>query len=195
MILSEKWQKNDKKAHYLIWIFSAIVFLAVTILDRVTLPVKLGFDPHIFAFLSASVNFVVSMLLLLGLFFIKQKKMQPHKNTMLLAMALSVLFLVFYIAHHLLTGETRYGDLDHNGSLSPEEISLAGMARYVYYFIISTHILLAGIVMPFVLYSAYRALTGEFDRHKKLVRYTFPIWLYVAITGVLVYKMIEPYYN
>lgn len=195
MILTEKWQKNDKKAHYLIWIFSAIVFLAVTILDRVTLTVKLGFDPHIFALLSASINFIVSILLLLGLFFIRQKNIQRHKNTMLLAMVLSVLFLVFYIAHHLFTGETRFGDIDHNGLLSDEEISLAGMTRYVYYFIISTHILLAGIVMPFVLYSAYRALTGEFDRHKKLVRYTYPIWLYVAITGVLVYKMIEPYYS
>jgi putative membrane protein len=102
--------------------------------------------------------------------------------------------LVFYIAHHLFTGETKYGDLNHDSLLSDEEKSLAGMARYIYYFIISTHVLLAGIVMPFVLYSAYRALTSEFEKHKKLVRYTFPIWLYVAITGVIVYLMISPYY-
>ncbi len=194
-MLTQTWQKNDKKAHILIWIFSAIVFLAVTILDKLTLDVNLGFNPHIFALLSAGINSMVSVLLIAGLIFVKQKKYQLHKNTMMFTMALSVLFLVFYIAHHLFTGETKYGDLNHDGLLSDEEKSLAGTARYLYYFIISTHITLAGIVMPFVLYSAYRALTGEFSIHKKLVRYTFPIWLYVAVTGVIVYLMISPYYN
>ena len=193
-MLTAIWKKNDKKAHILIWIFSAIVFLAVTILDKVTLDIELGFDAHIFAMLSAGVNTIVSFLLIAGLIFIKQKKQELHKKTMLFTMGLSVLFLVFYIAHHLFTGETKYGDLDHNGILSDDEKSLAGTARFIYYFIISTHVVLAGLVMPFVLYSAYRALTGEFAKHKKLVRYTFPIWLYVAITGVVVYIMISPYY-
>lgn len=193
-MLTQTWQKNDKKAHILIWIFSAIVFLAVTILDKITLDVNLGFNPHIFAMLSAGVNSIVSVLLIIGLVFVKQKKYQLHKNTMMFTMALSVLFLVFYIAHHLFTGETKYGDIDHDGLLSDDEISLAGTMRYVYYVIISTHVTLAGIVMPFVLYSAYRGLTGEFSLHKKLVRYTFPIWLYVAVTGVIVYLMISPYY-
>jgi len=193
-MLTQTWQKNDKKAHILIWIFSAIVFLAVTILDKITLDVNLGFNPHIFAMLSAGVNSIVSVLLVVGLLFVKQKKYQLHKNTMMFTMALSVLFLVFYIAHHLFTGETKYGDINHDGLLSDDEISLAGKMRYVYYVIISTHVTLAGIVMPFVLYSAYRGLTGEFSLHKKLVRYTFPIWLYVAVTGVIVYLMISPYY-
>lgn len=193
-MLTQTWQKNDKKAHILIWIFSAIVFLAVTILDKITLDVNLGFNPHIFAMLSAGVNSIVSVLLVVGLVFVKQKKYQLHKNTMMFTMALSVLFLVFYIAHHLFTGETKYGDINHDGLLSDDEISLAGTMRYVYYVIISTHVTLAGIVMPFVLYSAYRGLTGEFSLHKKLVRYTFPIWLYVAVTGVIVYLMISPYY-
>lgn len=188
-------QKNDRKANILIWIFSAIVFLAVTILDRIELNVDLGFDPHIFARLSALVNSAVSILLLLALWMVKQKKIQAHKNTMLFTMVLSVLFLVFYIAHHLFTGETKFGDLNHDGVLDSAEISAAGSLRYVYYFIISTHITLAGIVMPFVLFSAYRGLTAEYDKHKKLVRYTFPVWLYVAITGVVVYAMISPYYK
>lgn len=188
-------QKNDRKANILIWIFSVIVFLAVTILDRIELNVDLGFDPHIFARLSALVNSAVSILLLLALWMVKQKKIQAHKNTMLFTMVLSVLFLVFYIAHHLFTGETKFGDLNHDGVLDSAEISAAGSLRYVYYFIISTHITLAGIVMPFVLFSAYRGLTAEYDKHKKLVRYTFPVWLYVAITGVVVYAMISPYYK
>ncbi len=187
-------QKNDKKAHWLIWIFSAIVFLAVTVLDKITVEVNLGFDPHVFALLSAGVNSVVSVLLLVALWLVKQKNINAHRNVMLFTMVLSVLFLVFYIAHHLFTGETKYGDTNHDGLLSDDERSLAGSLRYVYYFIISTHITLAGLVMPFVLYSAYRGLTGEFAAHKKLVRYTFPIWLYVAVSGVIVYLMISPYY-
>ncbi|HMT34720.1 MAG TPA: DUF420 domain-containing protein [Chitinophagaceae bacterium] len=187
-------QKNDKKAHILIWIFSIIVFLAVTILDRITLEVNLGFDPHIFAKLSAGVNSIVTVLLVIALILVKQKKYELHKKLMMITMILSVLFLVFYIAHHLFTGETKYGDIDHNGLLSDDEKSIAGSLRYIYYTIISTHIVLAGIVMPFVLYSAYRGLIGEYTAHKKLVRYTFPIWLYVAVTGVIVYLMISPYY-
>lgn len=188
-------QKNDKKAHWLIWIFSAIVFVAITVLDRITLQVDLGFDPHIFAKISASVNSLVAVLLVIALVFVKQKKFEWHRKTMLFTMFLSVLFLVFYIAHHLFTGETKYGDLNHDGLLSADEKGLAGSLRYIYYFIISTHITLAGIVMPFVLYSAYRGLTAEYAQHKKLVRYTFPIWLYVAVSGVVVYLMISPFYN
>jgi putative membrane protein len=188
-------QQNDRKAHWLIWIFSSIVFLAVTVLDRITLDIHLGFDPHIFAKLSALVNSLVAVLLVVALVFVKQRKLELHKNTMLFTMMLSVLFLVFYIAHHLFTGETKYGDINHDGLLSDDEKGLAGALRYVYYFIISTHIVLAGIVMPFVLYSAYRGLTAEYAQHKKLVRFTFPIWLYVAVTGVLVYIMISPFYN
>jgi putative membrane protein len=193
-MLQQTIQKNDTKANWLIWIFSAIVFAAVTILDKIELKVNLGFDPHIFAMLSAIVNSLVAILLIWGLIAIKQKEYKKHKTIMLFTMVLSVLFLVFYIAHHLFTGETKYGDLDHNHILSDDEKSIAGMFRYVYYVIISTHVTLAGLVMPFVLFSAYRALTSEFDKHKKLVRYTYPIWLYVAITGVVVYLMIAKYY-
>ncbi len=188
-------QKNDQKAHWLIWIFSSIVFLAVTVLDKITVQADLGFDPHIFAMLSAGINAIVSLLLIVALVLVKQKKFVLHKNVMLFTMLLSILFLVFYIAHHLFTGETKYGDVNHDGLLGEDEKSLAGNLRYVYYFIISTHITLAGIVMPFVLYSAYRGLTAEYQQHKKLVRYTFPVWLYVAITGVVVYLMISPFYS
>lgn len=186
--------KNDKKAHILIWVFSAIVFIAVVVLDKITVDVTLGFDPHIFALLSAVVNSTVSVLLIVGLILAKQKKLIQHKKVMLFTMVLSILFLVFYILHHLFTGETKYGDINHDGILSMNEKEAAGTLRYIYYFIISTHITLAGLVMPFVLYSAYRALIGEYEKHKKLVRYTFPIWLYVSITGVIVYLLISTYY-
>jgi len=188
-------QKNDKKAHILIWIFSIIVFLAVTILDRITLEVNLGFDPHIFAKLSAGVNSIVTVLLVIALILVKQKKYELHKKLMMITMILSVLFLVFYIAHHLFTGETKYGDIDHNGLLSDDEKSIAGSLRYIYYAIISTHIVLAAIVLPLVLISLYRGLSNQVSLHRKIVRWSFPVWLYVTTTGVIVYLMISPHYK
>lgn len=114
---------------------------------------------------------------------------------MLTAISMSVLFLLSYIAHHLLAGDTKYGDLNHDGIVSLGEKALAGNLRMIYYFILITHIPLAAIILPFILFTAYRALTGEYDKHKRLVRITWPVWFYVAVTGVIVYLMISPYYN
>lgn len=187
-------KKNDQKATILIVIFSVIVFAAVTALSKIKLDVDLGVDKHLFAKINALINSTVSVLLIWGLIVIKEGKQLLHKRIMMTAMILSVLFLVSYICHHLFTGETRYGDINHDGVLSDEEKLSAGTMRYVYYFIISTHITLAGLVMPFVLFTAYRALIAEFPQHKKIAKRTWPVWLYVAVTGVVVYFMISPYY-
>jgi putative membrane protein len=95
----------------------------------------------------------------------------------------------------LFAGEARFGDINHDGVLSETEKINAGPARMIYYLILGTHIPLAGVVLPFILFTAYRALIGEFDKHKKLVRITWPVWFYVAVTGVIVYWMIHPYYS
>jgi putative membrane protein len=187
-------QKNDRKANVLIIIFSVIVFVAITVLSRIKLDVELGFDKHLFAKLNAVINSLVSILLVLALIVVKKGNYQLHKKMMMTAMLLSIVFLVSYICHHLFTGETKYGDLNGDGVLSDIEKTTAGTTRYIYYFIVGSHILLAAIVMPFVLFTAYRALTGEYDRHKKLAKYTWPIWFYVAITGPIVYLMIKAYY-
>ncbi|MCW3120232.1 MAG: hypothetical protein JWM28_4314 [Chitinophagaceae bacterium] len=114
---------------------------------------------------------------------------------MLIAMVLSILFLVSYICHHLFAGETRFGDSNHDGIVSDAEKADVGSMRMLYYIILGTHIPLAGIILPFILFSAYRALIGEYNTHKKLVRITWPVWFYVAVTGVIVYRMISPYYS
>lgn len=194
-MLRTVWKKNDKKARTLIFLFSAIVFAAVVLLGRVKLNVQTGFDVHVFALINAIINSCVAVLLLAGLFAIKAKKQVLHKNIMMTAMLLSVLFLLSYICHHLLAGETRFGDADHNGVVTELEKAAVGNSRMIYYIILGTHIPLAGIILPFILFSAYRALTGEFDKHKKLVRITWPVWFYVAVTGVVVYRMISPYYH
>ena len=187
--------KNDKKAKLLIYTVSFVVFAAVVFLSKYKLNVDLGFDVHVFAKINAIINSLVAVLLLAGLFTAKQKKHELHKKIMLTAISLSVLFLLSYIAHHLLAGDTRYGDINHDGIVSLDEKTLAGNLRMVYYFILITHIPLAAIILPFILFTAYRALTGEYDKHKKLVRITWPVWFYVAVTGVVVYLMISPYYN
>ena len=187
--------KNDRRAKIFIWSVSIIVFLAVAILSKVKLNVDLGFNPHLFAKANAFINFSVTILLLAGLWTVKTKKYLLHKRIMVAAIILSILFLVSYICHHLFAGETKFGDIDHNGIVSLDEKTMAGSLRIVYYFILGTHIPLAGIILPFILFTAYRSLTGEYERHKKLARITWPVWLYVAITGVAVYLMISPYYR
>jgi len=188
-------EKNDKKAKIFIWIVSIIVFVAVAVLSKVKLNVDLGFNPHVFAKANAVINFAVTILLLAGLWAVKTKKYLLHKRIMIAAIVLSVLFLVSYICHHLFAGETKFGDIDHNGIVSADEKTLAGSLRIVYYILLGTHIPLAGIILPSILFTAYRSLTGEYERHKKLARITWPVWFYVAVTGVVVYLMISPYYN
>jgi putative membrane protein len=173
--------KNDKLASRLIWLFSFIVFTAVVILGRVKLEVDLGFDVHVFALVNSIINSLVALLLIGALWAVKTGRYVAHKNMMLTAMVLSILFLVSYIAHHLLAGETSFGG--------------EGTIRTVYYVILFTHIPLAGLILPFILFTAYRALISEWPAHKKLAKITWPIWLYVAITGVVVYWMISPYYS
>lgn len=188
-------KKNDKKAKLFIYTVSFVVFAAVVFLSKYKLDIDLGFDVHVFAKANAIINSLVAVFLLAGLLTAKQKKYELHRTIMLSAIMLSVLFLVSYIAHHLLAGDTKFGDLNHDGIVSIDEKALAGNIRMLYYFILITHIPLAAIILPFILFTAYRALTGEYDKHKKLVRLTWPVWFYVAVTGVVVYLMISPYYN
>lgn len=191
----QAFKRNDKIARILIWSVSAIVFIAVAFLEKIKLHVNLGFNPHIFAAINAIINSMVAVLLIAALLAVKSKHYFLHKKLMLAAITLSVLFLISYVSHHLLSGETKYGDLNHDGILGIDEKSLAGNMRYVYYFILATHIPLAGIILPFILFTAYRALTGDYAKHKKLARITWPIWFYVAVTGIAVYLMIRPYYG
>ncbi len=187
--------KNDKKAQWLIGIFSVVVFSTIVLLSRYKLEVDLGFNVHIFATANAFINSVIALLLIAALFAVKNKNYLLHKRLMTAALLLSILFLVSYIAHHLLAGEARFGDSNHDGIVSDDEKLQVGSLRMVYYFILGTHIILAAVILPFILFTAYRALTAEFDTHKKIARITWPLWFYVAVTGPVVYWMISPYYR
>ena len=179
-MLEASIQKNDKRANILIILFSIIVFVAVVFLSKIKLEVSLPFNVHLFAKVNAMINSAVSFLLLVGLLSVKRGRYSLHKKVMMSAMVLSLLFLVSYICHHLFSESTSYGG--------------DGAMKYVYYFILITHIFLAGIILPFILYTSYRALVAEWPQHRKLAKITWPIWFYVSVTGVVVYLMISPFY-
>jgi putative membrane protein len=182
-MLEPSLKKNDKLAYILIGVFSVIVFVVVSLLHYLKQPeVELGFDKRILPLINAILNSTVTVLLIGAMVAVKQKKWALHRNMMMGAMVLSVLFLLCYIVYHLFAAETTY-----KGE--------AGMLRSIYYFILYTHIALAGLILPFILFTAYRGLTSEFPAHKKIAKYTWPLWLYVSVTGVLVYILISPYYT
>jgi len=170
----------EKSAKRWIWIFSGIVFLAVVVLNRVQVPTSGTWDVHVFAQANAVINSLVSLLLLAGLFTAKSGKWSMHRRIMISAMVLSVLFLVSYILHHLFAGETTFGG--------------QGGIKVVYYVVLATHIILAATSLPFILLTAYRALTARYGDHRQLGRKVWPVWFYVSITGVVVYLLISPYY-
>lgn len=173
--------KNDRRARTLIIIASIVIFCAIALLGRVEIPLGGDFDVHLFAKFNAIINSIVSALLLAGLIAVKARRYRLHKRIMISAILLSVLFLLSYICHHLFAGDTKFGGV--------------GTIRYVYFFILITHIVLAAIILPFILFTAYRASIAEWPQHMRLARITWPIWFYVSVTGVVVYLMISPYYS
>ncbi|HEY8783150.1 MAG TPA: DUF420 domain-containing protein [Mucilaginibacter sp.] len=188
---------TDKFIFRFVAAVSVFVFTVVLILNRrlIPAPATVPSFTHYLPKLNAILNGTCSVLLLTSLYFIKQKNIKVHKRINISAFCLSSLFLVSYILFHYLAPETRYGDLNGDGKLSAAEIAKAGGTRYIYYTILTSHIILAAGVLPLILLSFYRGLQMQVAKHKKLVRWAFPIWLYVTVTGVVVYLMVSPYYH
>ena len=169
-------QKNKFTPY--IWLISIVIPVVVAILFSVRIPnvASLSFLPPIYA----TINGITAVILLIALKAIKSKNIKLHQNLMKTAIALSLVFLLMYVAYHMTSDSTSYGG--------------EGFIRYVYFFILISHIILSIGIIPMVLFTYVRAYTKQFEDHKKIARYTFPIWLYVAVTGVIVYFMISPYY-
>lgn len=169
---------RERKFNRLITAISIVVPLVVAVLFRVKIPnvEPLSFLPPIYA----SINGLTALLLLVAVWAIKNGKRQLHQNLMTTCIGLSLLFLVMYVAYHMTSDSTAFGG--------------EGAVKYIYYFILITHIILSIVIIPLVLKTYARAYLKKFEAHRKLARITFPIWLYVAVTGVVVYMMISPYY-
>lgn len=175
-------QSLETKYNKWIVLLSVAIPLVVAILFGVNLR-KLGYDVEPLSFLPpiyATINGITAIVLVLAVLAIKKGNRQLHENLMKTAIACSVAFLAMYVAYHMTSDSTKFGG--------------EGIIKYVYYFILITHIILSVIIIPLVLITYVRALAQVFDKHKKIAKITFPIWLYVAVTGVIVYLMISPYY-
>lgn len=173
----ENRNTDSKKYNKWIVILSIAIPLVVAALFGVRIDVELPvFLPPIYA----TINAITALVLVLGFVSIINGKQKLHERLMKLAIILSVMFLVMYVAYHMTSDSTKYGG--------------EGFMRYLYFAILISHILMSIIIIPFVLITYVRAITNDFERHKKIARITFPLWLFVAISGVVVYIMISPYY-
>ena len=172
----------EKKYNKQIVILSIVIPIVVAALFSVNLK-TLGFDVEPLTILPpiyATINGFTAIILIIAFWAIKNKKIVLHENLMTTAIGCSALFLILYVAYHMTSDSTPFGG--------------EGFIRYVYFFVLITHILLSIVIIPFVLITYVRAITNNFERHKKIAKITFPLWLYVAVSGVIVYIMISPYY-
>ena len=174
-------QTHDKFYKRLIWIFSILIFIVILILSRIPKASNIPSWLWILPALNAVLNGSTFIILLFSFYFIRKKKISIHKRLNITASVLSTIFLLFYVTFHSFGVETRF--------------PLDNPIRPVYIFILSTHIILAATVLPLVLLSLYRGLTMQVAKHRKIARWAYPIWLYVTLTGVIVYLMISPYYK
>lgn len=164
-------------------IVSISILVPVLVLVLMYLPERynfIGVEMGSFPFFHAVLNFCTSLLLIAGFFSMRMRQLKWHRNLMITAFLLSAVFLVSYVISKISNDPVPYGG--------------EGFLRPIYFFILITHILLSAIIVPLVLFTMYRGLTGEVEKHRKIARYTYPVWLYVAVTGVLVYVFMAPYY-
>ena len=166
-------QKNIKKV---IWLISIGIPLIVVALFQIKIDYEMPFLPYV----NAVINSLTLICIILAVYFIRNKNRKKHEFMMTIALVLSVLFLLFYLLYHASSEEANFGG--------------EGWIRYIYFTLLISHILLSTIIVPLVLVTYLRAKMEEFDKHKKIARYTFFIWAYVLISGILVFMMIEPYY-
>tara|TARA_R110000868_G_scaffold193443_1_gene438375 strand:- start:20660 stop:21193 length:534 start_codon:yes stop_codon:yes gene_type:complete len=169
---------KEKKFNKMINLVSVVIPLVVAILFGVKLPnvEPLGFLPPIYA----SVNGLTAILLVIAVIAVKNRKLELHQKLMNTCILLSLGFLVMYVAYHMTSDSTSFGG--------------EGIVKYIYYFILITHIILSIVIIPLVLRTYSKAYLKNYEAHRKLAKITFPLWLYVAVTGVVVYLMISPYY-
>ncbi len=189
-------QNLEQRFKFSIILVSILIPVVVAILFTVKLK-DFGIDVEPLSFLPpiyASINGITALLLILGVKAIKNGNQKVHEQLMTSAIVCSIAFLVMYVAYHMTADSTVYGDIDGNKILDETEKINAGFMRLVYLFILLSHIALSIVIIPLVLITYVRALALRFDKHKKIAKITFPLWLYVAITGVVVYLMISPYY-
>ncbi|MBL7920958.1 MAG: DUF420 domain-containing protein [Bacteroidia bacterium] len=188
---------KEKNVKLTIYITTVAVCALVVILNQKWIPHPDTFPNLIYKLpmVNAFLNGSCTILLLFSLWAIKKRNIELHKKLNITAFILSTVFLLCYVTAHYFIPDTKYGDVDHDGIMSAAESAAVSGIKPVYIIILLTHIFLAVAVLPMILLSFYYGLTDQREKHKKLTRFSYPVWLYVTITGVVVYIMISPYYN
>ena len=190
-------KKNERTVKLIVYGATVLVCAIVVVLNQKWIPHPEKFPSFIYKLpaLNAFLNGTCSVLLIASLIAIKKKNIALHKKLNLTAFILSALFILSYVTAHYFIPDTKYGDLNHDGMMSAEESELVSGIKPLYIVILLSHIFLAIVVLPLVLLSFYYGLTDQREKHKKLTRISYPVWLYVTVTGVVVYLMISKYYN
>ena len=183
-----------KKLTIIVWIITALVLFLVGLMREVKIELPQGVSFHFLPPLHAILNSAAALSILMAIISIKKKNIINHQRWIYVAMGCSLVFLLSYVTYHFTTAETLYGDLDHNGLVSEEEKRDAGVMRIVYLTILLSHILLAALSLPFILLTFVYGFTHQIEKHKKMAKKVFPVWLYVAVTGPIVYLLLQPYY-
>jgi putative membrane protein len=182
----------ERRLNKLAWALSAVVLLLVGMMRAVRIPTSIDF--RFLPPIHATLNALTAVALVAAFVFVKQKQIARHKAAIYTAMGLSVLFLLSYVVYHFTSVEVRYGDANHDGIVDAAERAAVASTRPIYLLLLATHVILAGVIFPFILFTFNRAFTGQHARHRAMARWVFPLWLYVAVSGPLCYLMLRPYY-
>jgi len=183
-----------KKLTILVWIVSVAVLSLVVLMRQVKIDLPEGINLALLPPFHAVLNTLAALSLIMAVRSIKKGRVTLHRRWVYFAFGCSFLFLLSYVLYHFTTPESIYGDIDGDGSLSSDEEDKAGFGRTIYLVLLLSHILLAALSFPFILMTFVYGFTNQFPKHRKLARIIYPVWLYVAVTGPVVYLLLRPYY-
>lgn len=188
----ETYPEKEGLLKTLTYVVSAVVLILVFVMRSVKIPID--WDVSFLPAVNALLNALTAVALLASLYFVKQGQFLKHRNANIVALSLSVVFLLCYVAYHFTTDEVLFGDSNMDGLLTDTERAAVAGVRPWYLVILISHITLAGILLPFILLTTVRAIAGKWTLHRRMARYVWPLWFYVALTGPIVYLMLRPYY-
>lgn len=176
------------------WILTAAILVLVGLMRRVKIPLPEGVSLSFLPPFHAAVNALAAVVLVIAFIAVMKGRIALHRRMIMAAMGLSVLFLLSYVAYHFTSNEVKFGDVNLDGFVDPAERAAVGSTRTVYLLLLISHIVLAGVSLPFILFTFIAGWTNQFSKHRRLARWVFPLWLYVAVTGPVCYWMLRPYY-
>ena len=183
-----------RKLRVAAWILTAAVLVLVGLMRRIKIPLPEGVSLSFLPPFHAAVNALAAVVLVIAFIAVLKGRIALHRRMIMAAMGLSVLFLLSYVAYHFTSHEVKFGDANLDGVVDTAELAAVGSARTFYLVLLISHIVLAGVSLPFILFTFIAGWTNQFARHRRLARWVFPVWLYVAVTGPVCYWMLRPYY-